>query len=98
MPPLRLAILDDVATHPGTRTSDVRVRLAKPWHTIDRQLQALHMLGVLDCDEVELTEGKSRWLYSVANGIDPTVIRTQNLSVHRDGATKERKDFSRVRC
>lgn len=59
MPPLRLAILDDVAANPHTRTSDVRVRLAKPWHTVDRQLQALHMLGVLTLRRVgDLREQK----------------------------------------
>lgn len=89
MPPLRLAILEDVAAHPGSRTSDVRVRVAKPWHTVDRQLQALHMLGVLTCDELEISDEKSRWYYSVAASIDPTVIRTQNLSVHIDGETEE---------
>ena len=30
MPPLRLAILDDVAAHPDSRTVDVRRRLDKP--------------------------------------------------------------------
>jgi hypothetical protein len=48
MPPLRLAITDDLASNPGSTTSDVRHRMNKPWSTVDRQLQALHMLGVLD--------------------------------------------------
>jgi hypothetical protein len=48
MPPLRLAIIDDLASNPGSTTSDVRHRINKPWSTVDRQLQALHMLGVLD--------------------------------------------------
>ena len=43
MRPLRLAILEDVAANPRTRTHDVRQRLNKPRNTVDRQLQALHM-------------------------------------------------------
>jgi hypothetical protein len=74
MPPLRLAILDDVAANPGSRTSEVRRRLAKPWSTVDRQLQSLHMLGVLDCDEHE-ESGKAVWRYTVTAGIDPETLR-----------------------
>lgn len=77
MPPLRLAILDDVSTFPGTLTRDVRKRLAKPRATVDRQLQALHMLGVLACDE-EDTESFGKavtlWRYSLADGIQPDVL------------------------
>jgi hypothetical protein len=54
MPPLRLAILEDVTAHPHSRTRDIRERLNKPYSTVDRQLQALHLLGVLDCEELVL--------------------------------------------
>jgi hypothetical protein len=75
MPPLRLAIIDDLSKKPDSSPSDVRRRLNKPWHTVDRQLQALHMLEVLDCDEVAYgDQGKSRWLYSLADGIHPDVL------------------------
>jgi hypothetical protein len=77
MPPIRLAILDDVATFPGTLTRDVRKRLEKPRATVDRQLQALHMLGVLSCDEEEaenLGRPVTLWRYSLAEGIDPDVL------------------------
>lgn len=77
MPPLRLSIIDDVAANPGTSTKDVRRRLGKPRTTVDRQLQALHMLGVLVCDEDE-TERFGRevttWRYRLADGIDPAVL------------------------
>jgi hypothetical protein len=53
MPPLRLAIVLDVAANPDSATREVRQRLNKPRATVDRQLQALHMLDVLDCDEYE---------------------------------------------
>ena len=48
MPPLRLAIIDDLAAHPYSTPTDVRKRLGKPRATVDRQLQALHMLDVVD--------------------------------------------------
>lgn len=77
MPPLRLAILDDVATNPGALTKDVRRRLGKPRATIDRQLQALHMLNVLACDEEAAShrgEATTLWRYRLADGIDPEVL------------------------
>jgi hypothetical protein len=56
MPPLRLAIIDDLREHPGQWTpTDVRKRLDKPRATVDRQLQALHALGI-----VHLYEGGDR--------------------------------------
>jgi hypothetical protein len=74
MPPLRLAILDDVAANEGTRTREVRQRLDKPRNTVDRQLQALHMLGVLECDEVEDEQHKTVWRYRVTTDIDPSAL------------------------
>jgi hypothetical protein len=82
MPPMRLAILDDVAAHPEATTAQVRKRLGKPRATVDRQLQALHMLGVLVCDEEE-TEwaGKpaTRWSYTLADGIDPRALDPKSV-------------------
>ena len=76
MPPLRLAIIDDLAAHPHSSTQEVRKRIDKPRNTVDRQLQALHMLGVLTCDEVAYDENRSRWFYSLAAGINPIAIDT----------------------
>lgn len=75
MPPLRLAILLDVTRNPNTGTSDVRKRLGKPRATVDRQLQALHMLGVLVCDEEkDPRAGYTLWRYRLAEEIDPAVL------------------------
>ena len=74
MPPMRLAIIDDVAANPRSSTPDVRKRIDKPRNTVDRQLQALHMLGVLTVDEVEYGD-KNRWFYTLAEGIDPDSIK-----------------------
>jgi len=53
MPPLRLAILEDIVKHPDSRIIDVRRRLQRPRATADRALQALHVLGLLTCREEE---------------------------------------------
>jgi hypothetical protein len=86
MPPLRLSILLDVHAHPYSTTPDVRKRLNKPRNTVDRQLQALHMLGVLVCDEVPLASGndkpRSSWHYSVDQNINPAVLTVPDLSPH----------------
>ena len=74
MPLLRLAIIEDVATHPHSKTSDIRRRLNKR-NTVDRQLQAPHMLGVLDCDEVpSANEQRSTWYYDIVGGLNPDAI------------------------
>jgi hypothetical protein len=86
MPPLRLAIIEDLAEHPDSTTGDVRKRIDKPRATVDRQLQALHMLGVVAVDEEEYTaDGKTKWFYTLANHIEPDVLKRQrvpDLSVH----------------
>jgi hypothetical protein len=76
MPPMRLAILEDVAANPHTRTKEVRQRINKPYNSVDRQLQALHMLGALDCEEVE-NQGQQRssWYYELAPNLDITAIK-----------------------
>ncbi|SRX81554.1 DUF3854 domain-containing protein [Mycolicibacterium parafortuitum] len=82
MPPLRLAIIDDVAKHPESSTAEIRKRLGKPRATVDRQLQALHMLEVLDCDEQETVWGGkdvTRWYYRLADGIEPTALDPKSV-------------------
>jgi Bifunctional DNA primase/polymerase, N-terminal len=79
MPPLRLAIIDDVADHPHSTATDVRRRIGKPRTTVDRQLQALHMLGVLVCTEVANTGFGTSWHYSLTREIDPEAIDPKNL-------------------
>jgi hypothetical protein len=51
IPRLRIEILLDIAQHPSSQVSHVRKRINKPWTTIRRELQGLHMLGMLRCDE-----------------------------------------------
>jgi hypothetical protein len=89
MPPLRLAILEDVAANPGARTPDVRRRLNKPRNTVDRQLQALHMLGVLSCEE-RMESGKSVWHYFVEDRFDVEALRVPEMSTTRVWGEEER--------
>lgn len=82
MPPLRLAIIDEVAAHPDSSTAEVRKRIGKPRATVDRQLQALHMLGVLDCEETEISwsgRNGTRWTYRLAEGINPTALDPKSV-------------------
>lgn len=77
MPPLRLAIVDDLAAHPESSTAEVRKRLGKPRATVDRQLQALHMLEVIECDESSAPNGATVWRYSLASGVDSDALNPQ---------------------
>ena len=75
MPPMRLAIIEYLAGHPDSSTADVRKGIDKPRATVDRQLQALHILGVAAVDECEYgADSKTKWYYSLADRIDPSAI------------------------
>jgi hypothetical protein len=99
MPPLRLGIIEDLAEHRDSSTSAGRKRLDKPRATVDRQLQALHILGVVEVDEEELSgkfsgDGRSRWFYSLADGIDPGALNPESvpdLSVNTLSSLEERE-------
>jgi hypothetical protein len=78
MPQLRLAVLLDVASNPDATVIQIRRRLQKPRMTVDRTLQALHMLGLLYCREEERERnGKAVQVrfYRLADGVsvDPIV-------------------------
>lgn len=92
MPPLRLSIVDDLATHPDSTTADVRKRLGLPRATVDRQLQALHMLGVLEVAEEE-SEHRGRqvtvWRYRLAPDTDPSALKTSARNVGMPPAPNE---------
>ncbi|MGH9200575.1 MAG: hypothetical protein ACRD2A_04990, partial [Vicinamibacterales bacterium] len=74
MPPLRLMIVDDVASYPNATVAEIRKRANKPRATIDRQLQALHMLGVIDVAEEPRPQGGTVWRYRLSADIDPAAI------------------------
>lgn len=74
MPPLRLAILADLAAHPGSYTTEVRKRLQRPHNTVDRELQALHVLDLLSQHETPLP-GRTTWSYYLTSRVNPDVIK-----------------------
>jgi hypothetical protein len=79
IPPLRLEILLDVAMNPNARPNEVRLRVQKPWNTIRRELQALHIIGLLSCaEETVQKDFKTRivYQYSIADGFDYQTLRT----------------------
>ena len=81
IPPLRLEIMVDLIVHPGMMTADdVRGRINKPRTTVWRELEALHMLGIVTCEEEEIeTESfyggvpktKRTWSYSLSPKLRP---------------------------
>ncbi len=84
MPPLRLDILEDIAKHPGSRIIDVRRRLQRPRATADRALQALHVLGLLVCnEEEEQRDDGPRYIrhYSLSQGVSLGALSVPDLSV-----------------
>jgi len=79
IPPLRRDILLDLADNPDTRVAEVRKRISKPRNTVRRELECLHMLGLLRCDETEHTgsDGKvlTIWRYRLADDYDKQTLR-----------------------
>jgi hypothetical protein len=72
VPQLRLEILLDLTGNRRSRAIDVSRNITKPYRTVRRELEALHMLGLLRCDEEksEIDETKTVWRYSLADGFD----------------------------
>jgi hypothetical protein len=68
-----LHVLKDIEANPVSTATDVRRRLQKPRATVDRTLQALHILELLKCDEDVIKDegGKaiSRWFYRLDDGV-----------------------------
>jgi hypothetical protein len=78
MPPLRLEILTDLTAHPDSTPTDVRKRLDKPHNTIDRELQALHILKLVTLSEKPYSnrsgDERTRWHYSLRDGTNATTV------------------------
>lgn len=79
MPPLRLAVLGDVADHPATSTADAVKRLQLPRATVDRVLRELHLLGLLAVTDIPWGNG-IRWIYSLSTSVNADVLRVLNLT------------------
>lgn len=94
-PPLRLLLLEDIAKHPDSSVADVRQRVQKPRNTVDRELTAMHLLGLLVLDEVPTgpTGQTTRWHYSVSDAVRPSVIAKgcPEMSSSPNGRTEEER-------
>jgi len=78
MPQLRLEILIEIATNPRSRVVDVSRNISKPYRTVRRELEALHILKLLRCDEEQsgVDEDKTVWRYSLAEDFDRATLLT----------------------
>jgi hypothetical protein len=76
IPQLRLEILLDLAHNPRSRAIDVSRNITKPLRTVRRELEALHMLALLRCDEERsvVDENKTIWRYSLADAFDRATL------------------------
>lgn len=81
IPPLRAAILQDIAEHPGSPCRDVVKRVQRPRTTTDRALQELHLIGLLRVQAAP-PEGSGwlsqdgAWRYELAPDISPALIKS----------------------
>jgi hypothetical protein len=60
IPPLRAEILVDIANNPMSEPHEVHRRIGRPRHTVRRELEALHMLRLLQCDESDEKDAKGK--------------------------------------
>ena len=87
IPPLRRVVLADVAGNPDSFTPDVADRVQIPKTTIDRTLQELQLLGLLQVQHIRYGESERlRWMYSLAPGVDHSDLAkcTRNVSTPQE--------------
>ncbi|MGO9156778.1 DUF3854 domain-containing protein [Mycobacterium sp.] len=80
MPPLKLEIVDWLAVHTSGNANGVAVGVDKPYNTTNRQLQELHLLGVVTRVKITGSDSQNRWHYRLADGIDPAVLKSGAIS------------------
>ena len=91
IPQLRLEILLDIAANPRSRAIDVCHHINKPLRTVRRELEGLHVLGLLGCDEEPsaVDENKTIWRYSLTPEFDcETLLTMAGLRRSKPGAEK----------
>jgi hypothetical protein len=79
IPPLRAEILLDIAAHPNSEPHEVHRRIERPRHTVRRELEALHMLRLLHCEETDETNDKGKvvktiYQYSLGDKFDRDTV------------------------
>ena len=60
IPPLRAEILVDIANNPCSEPHEVHRRIGRPRNTVRRELEALHMLRLLQCEETDEENDKGK--------------------------------------
>jgi len=78
--PLRRRILFDIAAHPDARPREVARRIVRPRETVRQELQALSILGVLNCDEQDAMQGNRERTFSYYD-LAPALDRQLLLSM-----------------
>jgi hypothetical protein len=77
IPPLRCEILLDITAHPNSEPHEVHRRIGRPRHTVRRELEAQHMLRLLQCQESDEENDKGKvvrtiYEYSLADASTAT--------------------------
>jgi len=67
IPPMRLLALAEVSWESGRRTAELAKAMQKPISSVDRVLQELQLLGLLEVTDMD---GDSRWRYRIAADVD----------------------------
>ena len=101
VPPLRLAIIRDLENHPDSAAGDVRKRLDKPYVTVKRQLDSLHLLGVCTAKEADEYSQRGRRTvaryYGLADHINPAALTSpEKLLQGASGASSSAKGQKRA--
>ena len=91
IPPLRCEILLDIAANPDSEPHEVHRRIGRPRHTVRRELEALHMLRLLQCQETDEHNDKGKlvrtiYQYSLADAFDRETL----LAMTRPPAAPEK--------
>lgn len=73
MPPLRAVVLADVAEHPVTPCREVVKRVQRPRTTVDRCLQELHLIGLLQIRDVGASN--EPWHYVLADSVNGELVK-----------------------
>jgi hypothetical protein len=79
IPPLRREILLDIVAHPSSQPHEVHRRIGRPRNTVRRELEALYMLRLLQCEETDEENDKGKvvktiYEYSLADEFDAATL------------------------
>jgi hypothetical protein len=84
IPPLRREILLDIVANPSSQPHEVHRRIGRPRNTVRRELEALYMLRLLQCEETDEEDKKGKvvrtiYEYSLADEFDAATLLAMTL-------------------